>query len=151
MDDITLAVTSDEKGSVDPGQTQLAMDRVSSLPKTGHMMVNPRKGSTMLVTSSRSPRAAEVGLTVNNTIIPKVETLKRVGVTIQSDLKWNYHAESIISKASSQKYLALKLKREEVGQQHLVKAYCTFIRLVLEYAVYVWHPGLANRSSSRAD
>ena len=34
------------------------------------------------------------------------------------------------------------LKRAGVGQQHLVKAWCTFIRPALEYAVYAWHPGL---------
>ena len=86
VDDITLAVTSDGKGSVDPGKTQMAMDGVSALAKRGHMMVNRRKCSTALVTASRSPGAAEVTI-INNTIIPQVETLKLLGVTIQSDLK----------------------------------------------------------------
>ena len=39
----------------------------------------------MLVTASHSTRAAEVS--VNNTIIPYVETLKLLGVTVQSDLE----------------------------------------------------------------
>ena len=46
VDDITLAVTSDGKGRVNPGKTQLAIDRVSALAKRDHMMVKLRKCST---------------------------------------------------------------------------------------------------------
>ena len=85
MDDIKLALTSNGRGSVDPGETQLIMDRVSVQARRGHMMVNTRKCATMPVTASGSPRATEV--TANNTIISQVETLKLPHVTIQSNLK----------------------------------------------------------------
>ena len=35
------------------------------------------------------------------------------------------------------------LKHAGVGQQHLVKPYCTLIRPALEYEVYTWHRGPA--------
>ena len=111
--------------------------------------------ASMLVTIPRSPRVAEVA--VNNTVIPQVETLKLLGVTIQSDLKWNSLVESIISKANYRKYFVLVLKLPGVGQQHLVKAYCTVIRPVLKYIAYVRHIALTEvqakqlrRSGSRS-
>ena len=48
----------------------------------------------------------------------------------------------MITRANSRKYFVLALKRAGVSQQDLVKAYCAFIRPVMEYAVHVWHPGL---------
>ena len=43
------------------------------------------------------------------------------------------------------------LKRAGVGQQDLVKPYCTFIGPVVEYAVHVWHPGLTEAQSEQTE
>ena len=113
-----------------------------------HMTINASKCSSILMTASRCPRAAEVS--VNDSTIRHVEALKLLGVTIQSNLKWNLHIDNMVFKANSRKYFVIVLKCAGVGQQDLVKAYCTFIRLVMEYAAHVWHPGLNSRPG-RAD
>lgn len=143
VDDITTVTTSKRGGS--QGDTQKVMDSIGASAVQDHMSVNASKCATMLVTASHSQAAAKV--TAGDITIPLVESIKLLGVTVQSDLKWDTHVQNMISKANSRKYFVLVLKRAGVGQEDLVKAYCTFIRPTLEYAVQVWHPGLSEDQS----
>ena len=149
MDDIRLAVTSDGRGSEGLNRTQLVMPSVSASPERDYMMINASKCSSMLVTATRSPRAAEVS--VNDTAIPYVEAFNLLGVTIQSSLKWNLHIDNMVSKANSRKYFVIVLKRASPGQKDLVKAYCTSIRPVMEYTVHVWHPDVTQSQNEQIE
>ena len=58
-------------------------------------------------------------VSVNDTASPHVEALKLLGVTIESNVKWNLHIDNMVSKGNSWKYFVILLKRVGVGQQDL--------------------------------
>ena len=55
---------------------------------------------------------------------------------------WNDHVNYIYKKAN-----IIILKRSGVRSSELCRIYSTTIRLVLEYAAAVWHPGLTEEQS----
>ena len=67
---------------------------------------------------------------------------KLLGVTITNDLKWNFHVDSIVKKASKPMYFLRQLKRAKVPISDLVHFYCTCITSVIEYASPVFHHAL---------
>lgn len=78
-------------------------------------------------------------LYMNNTAIPKSNTIKYLGVTIQNDLKW--HAHIINSTRKANKTLGMlrrSLHEANIRTKHV--AYITIVRPILEYACQVWSP-----------
>jgi hypothetical protein len=89
-------------------------------------------------------------LTINNISLDTVQSFKLLGITISSDLTWNIHVDNICAKASKRLYALRILKRNGVPAADLLTIFCTFIRLVLEYACQVWHTSLSsNRTCSK--
>ena len=74
-------------------------------------------------------------------------TAKLLGVTLSANLKWNYHVESIVKKASKRIYFLTVLKRFGAAHEHLIHVYKTLIRPITEYACQCWHPGLTKELS----
>jgi hypothetical protein len=81
-------------------------------------------------------------LIINDKEIEHVTQAKLLGVTITNDLKWNFHADSIVKKASKRMYFLRQLKRAKVPISDLVHFYCTCFRSVIEYASPVFHHAL---------
>ena len=79
---------------------------------------------------------------IGDDIIEQVPQAKVLGVTIQSDLKWNSHITNIIKKANKRLYLLRLCKRAGVRQNELLCIYTSLIRSLLEYCAVVWHPAL---------
>ena len=117
------------------------MDTVSAAVERDHIFINAGKCATMLV-SSRRYAEQSTSVTVGDQDIPQVDSLRLLGVVLQNTLKWDLHVKNMVSKTNSRKYFLFVLKHYGVGLQDLVKCYCTFVLLILEYAVQVWHPGL---------
>lgn len=65
-----------------------------------------------------------------------------LGLVIQSDLKWNDHVESVVSKASKRLYIIRSLRQGGVPVQDLLTIYFALIGSVLEYCCVVWHHAL---------
>ena len=74
--------------------------------------------------------------------VERVQYFKLLGTTVSSDLNWQKHIDTIISKASSRIYFLRILKNSGLHQHHLRHFYVTVIRPVLEYCSVVWHHGL---------
>ena len=71
--------------------------------------------------------------------LAKVEHSKYLGITLQSNLKWNKHINSITNKANQTLGFLkrnLKIKSSDVKSQ----AYKALVRPKLEYASAVWDP-----------
>ena len=78
---------------------------------------------------------------LHNHILSSVEHHKYLGITIQSDLKWHQHIQSIASKANQT--LALLKRNLRTPSNHLKeRAYLSLVRPKLEYATTVWNPHL---------
>ena len=83
--------------------------------------------------------------------IERVDHIKVLGVTVLSDLTWNMHIDTIVSKASKRVYMLYQLKRAGVKQEDLVRIYVSVIRPVVEYACPVWHSSLPQYLSDHVE
>ena len=62
-----------------------------------------------------------------------------LGVTLQSNMKWNIHVDNVIKKASIRLYMLRLLKRSNAKIEILMTIYITTITPVLKYACQAWH------------
>ena len=69
-----------------------------------------------------------------------VGSVKILGVTISSDLKWNEHISECIKKANKRLYFIVLLKRANVPLSDIVHFYCTVIRLLTIHFQLQWKP-----------
>ena len=70
---------------------------------------------------------------------PPDNTIKYLGVTIQSDLKWNHHIRSITAKAS--RTLGVIRRNVRVPDPQIRdRTYKSLVRLQVEYASILWDP-----------
>ena len=83
-------------------------------------------------------------LVVNNQQLESVQSVKLLGVHIKRDLKWDFHVDSVCSKASKRLYALRTLKRSGVSAKDLRSVYVCVVRPVLEYACPVWHSTLTS-------
>ena len=78
---------------------------------------------------------------LNESQIIKVTSLSDIGITFSSDLKFSLHCHSIASKALSRAYTVLKCLVTN-DPRILIKAYCAYVRPMLEYCTQIWCPFL---------
>ena len=81
----------------------------------------------------------QASYTLEGTVLENVESIKYLGVTITSDLKWNSHIRNVCSKAN--RTLGF-LRRNLFSCPQDVKeaAYKSMVRPFLEYGSTVWDP-----------
>ena len=70
---------------------------------------------------------------------------------IQSNLKWNNHIESIVTKASKRLHILRVLRRGGVESNDLINIYTALIRSLLEYCCVVWHHALPSYLSQELE
>ena len=108
-----------------------------------NMVFNVKKTKEMVFTTT--PQICErQEILIGDTVIEKVTESKVLGVTIQSNLKWNAHIDNTIKKANKRLYLLRLCKRAGVAEGDLVSIYTCLIRSILEYCCTVWHTSLPN-------
>ena len=113
-------------------------DNVTALfnwSKTWGMPFNPKKCAHMVIGNEE----AQSTLTIDGAKIPKVANMKYLGVTIQSNLKWDSHILNITKKANK----TLGMLRRclfRANPKTSITAYKTVTRPILEYASQVWSP-----------
>ena len=81
----------------------------------------------------------DASYTLECTVLENVESIKYLGVTIASDLKWNSHIRNVCSRANR----SLGFLRRNLFfcfQDVKEAAYKTLVRPVLEYGSTVWDP-----------
>ena len=103
------------------------------------MSFNASKCNTMQVTLSSKP--ISFSYSIHNTILENVPYTKYLGVTIQSNLKWDVHVKQALAKATRSLHVLkwnLKSTREVCE-----RAYRSLVRPQVEYSASVWSPWLA--------
>ena len=140
VDDTTLHET---KPVVGPGLLQKSLNMVTDWASDNNMSLNATKTKHLPVNFTKDVEASQ-DLYIEGVYIEKQKVVKLLGVYIQSDLKWNTHVDSIVTKASQRLRIISILKRSGFAEADLLVTFHSRIRSILEYACQVWHPGLTS-------
>ena len=101
--------------------------------------MQPRKCKELRISFKQVPSV------FSGTPIEVVASFQVLGLTIQSNIKWDQQVEKICKKASKRLNFLSQLKRAKVQGEDLVKFYVTCIRPVLTYACEVYNFNLQEK------
>ena len=118
-------------------ELQKDLDRLQECEVANIMEFHPGKCQLLRVTNKRKPIVADY--IIHSQKISKTDSVKYLGVKIDSKLAWSDHYNMISAKASST--LAF-LRRNTYACPQPVKETCynSFVRPTLEYSSCVWDP-----------
>ena len=116
---------------------QKDIDRLGVWARKWGMRFQPVKCNMMQLTNKHNK--IQASYTLEGTVLENVDSIKYLGVTITSDLKWNSHIRNACSKAN--RTLGF-LRRNLFSCPQDVKeaAYKSLVRPILEYGSTVWDP-----------
>ena len=116
---------------------QKDIDRLGIWARKWGMRFQPVKCNMMQLTNKHSK--IQASYTLEGTVLENFDSIKYLGVTITSDLKWNSHIRNVCSKAN--RTLGF-LRRNLFSCPKDVKeaAYKSMVRPILEYGSTVWDP-----------
>ncbi|KAK3098461.1 hypothetical protein FSP39_019707 [Pinctada imbricata] len=101
------------------------------------MAFHPDKCTVLSVTTKRKP--IKHNYTLHNHTLEPVSSSKYLGITLQSNLKWDNHIHDITAKAN--KTLGFLKRNLKTANQNIKdQAYRALVRPKLEYASSVWDP-----------
>ena len=103
------------------------------------MSFNASKCNTMWVTSLFKP--ISFSYSIHNTTLDNVPYTKYLGVTIQSNLKWDIHVIQASAKVTRSLNVLKKNLKSTRGVHE--RAYKSLVRPQIEYSTSVWSPWLA--------
>ena len=103
------------------------------------MSFNASKCNTMWITLSSKP--ISFSYSIHNTTLENVPYTKYLGVTIQSNLKWDIH----VIQASAKATRSLNVLKQNLKSTRGVheRAYKSLVRPQVKYSASVWSPWLA--------
>ena len=106
VDDTSCCLASSDP--LDP-HIQNAADYSEVWASSNDMRINSVKTKEMVFSFCRSLDLAPI--TIGNKVIERVARSRLLGVTLCSDLSWNGHIDSVLSKCNQRLYLSLHLRR----------------------------------------
>ena len=126
------------KDEEDTMKLQSDIDRLGSWARKWGMRFQPVKCNMMQLTRKRIKKI-HASYTLEGTDLENVESIKYLGVTITSNLRWNTHVSNVCTKAN--RTLGF-LRRNLYSCPEEVKeaAYKGLVRPVLDYGSSVWDP-----------
>lgn len=139
---ISLFADDTKVYSHDPQKLQPALDRVTTWLKSRQLQLAPHKCFSLTINTGRSDTVTQPPtFSINNCTVSQASTMRDLGITISSDLKWCSHVKNITKNASFSSHQLLKSIRTR-NIWTLLKLYKTYIRPKLEYNTPVWSPYL---------
>ena len=126
------------KDEEDTIKLQRDIDRLGSWARKWGMRFHPVKCNMMQLTRKRIKKI-HASYTLEGTDLENVESIKYLGVTITSDLRWNTHVSNVCTKAN--RILGfLRRNLYSCPQQVKKAAYKGLVRPDLDYGSLVWDP-----------
>ena len=143
VDDLSLVeVLSKDQQS----QMQQHMNTLTDWCRENSVTPKPQKCKVMQISFlRRDPPPPAVS--INDTLLEVVSSLRLLGVTIQSNLKWDSQVQLMISRASRRLYILCCLRKNRVGVADLAFIYTMYIRPLLEFGVPVWSTSITIEQS----
>ena len=126
------------KDEKDTMKLQRDIDRLGSWARKWGMRFQPVKCNMMQLTRKRIKKI-HASYTLEGTNLENVESIKYLGVTITSDLRWNTHVSNVCTKANRTLGF-LRRNLYSCPQEVKEAAYKGLVRPVLDYSSSVWDP-----------
>ena len=126
------------KDEKDTMKLQRDIDRLGSWARKWGMRFQPVKCNMMQLTRKRIKKI-HASYTLEGTDLENVESIKYLGVTITSDLRWNTHVCNVCTKANRTLGF-LRRNLHSCPQEVKEAAYKGLVRPVLDYGSSVWDP-----------
>ena len=76
---------------------------------------------------------------INNNVLPNTNSTLDLGVTIDSDLRFQFHINNIVAKAHQRACLIMRCFKSR-NADVLFRAFVVYVRPLLEYCAPVWSP-----------
>ena len=113
------------------------LEKLSIWEQKWKMAFHPNKCNVLSITRNKTP--IKYSYTLHGHQLEHADKAKYLGVTIQSDLKWESHINSITTKAN--KTLGFLRRNINISSTTVKEqAYKSLVRPSLEYACSVWDP-----------
>ena len=126
------------KDKEDTMKLQRDIDRLGSWARKWVMRFQPVKCNMMQLTRKQITKI-HASYTLGGTDLENVESIKYLGVTITSDLRWNTHASNVCTKANRTLGF-LRRNLYSCPQEVKEAAYKGLVRPGLDYGSLVWEP-----------
>jgi len=148
-DDCTLTAIADSLPALESKLTK-DLQSVSNWCRENNMLLNSRKNTCMLVTTSQKRRRLRrqlLNISVNDTPISNVKVHKLLGVKVDQNLSWQEHAKYITKKLHTNLFIFNKIKAflPWTGRNVFHNA---FIQSHINYCINIWgHCSVKNKQS----
>jgi hypothetical protein len=123
--------------AADAVDLQYDVSRLCNWCEAWNMELNTKKCSHISFTNRRRP--LKTNYTFGNNPIVSVKTCKYLGLTFQSNLSWNSHINTVVSKALSSLYF-IQRNHKFSSSATLELLYKTLVRPIVEYGSSIWDP-----------
>ena len=107
-----------------------------NVQKTKEMIVDMRKCS------------AHTLVTIKSEQVETVKQYKYLGITVQSDLKWDQHIQCQVKKASQRLYHLRKLREFQLKKEIMQLFYTSCVQSVILFGCTVWSGGCTGREAN---
>ena len=116
---------------------QEVLDSVQNWSNANRMTLNAKKTKDMWICFGKSiPQPPN--LYIGDVMIERVSSFKLLGVSCQSNMKWNSHVKEITHKGNRRLCHLRQCRKAHLPTEVGLATYCTKIRPLLEYATPVW-------------
>lgn len=105
-------------------------------------------GKCKVITFTRAKNSILYPYIINETILPRYQSCRDLGVTFDSRLSFSNHIDNIVKSAWRVLGFVLRLGKRFENIDTLRSLYCTLVHPKLEYASLVWSPLLAGKIES---
>ena len=133
-----------------PSTLQHSIDAIQRWSKDNDMRLNARKTHEMTICFKQNPPKFDP-ISIDKVPLQSVDSAKLVGVTLQSDLKWDENTDNILKKAQKRLYFLKRLKQAGAGKIDLLRFYTGIIRPVCEYAAPAWATSLTQSQKDKLE
>uniref|UniRef100_A0A3B3I122 Reverse transcriptase domain-containing protein n=1 Tax=Oryzias latipes TaxID=8090 RepID=A0A3B3I122_ORYLA len=124
------------------------VDRLGSWCSINNLELNTQKTVEMIV-DFRKVTAPSPPLTLSDSPITIVDSVRFLGTTITQDLKWEPSICSLLKKAQQRMYFLRQLKKARLPAQMMVQFYTAIIESILTSSITVWYTSATTRDINR--
>lgn len=124
--------------SFDASFLQNILDRLNQWCEINKLSLNIKKCS--VITYTRKKDFIKYDYTLNNELLQRVDSIKDLGILLDTKLNFNLHYDAIFAKAHAMLGF-IKRRASEFNNIWVTKTlYCSLVRSILEYGSVVWNP-----------